>query len=99
MKKIITIALILIATTSFAQSKTSISEGGSGTSARIDTSEAKAKSNEVRLDTPLLTLEDINKLNLVIMKQFDLTEGNKYDAIVKELQALIKEATERRKKK
>lgn len=81
MKKIITIACILIATTCFGQ----------GTSAKPDTT--------VKANTPLLTIEDINKLNLVIMKQFDLTQADKYDLILKEIQALILAATERRKKK
>jgi len=49
----------------------------------------KVPVDSVTIDTPILSIADMEKLNTVIMKQFDLTENSKYMAILKELQALI----------
>lgn len=49
------------------------------------------------LSLPLLSIADMEKLNVVIMKQFDLTEQSRYNNILKELQRLIAEAKKRKK--
>lgn len=49
------------------------------------------------LAIPILSIYDLEKLNVVIMKQFDLTEQSKYNNILKELQRLIAEAKKRKK--
>lgn len=47
------------------------------------------KPDSVTVDTPILSIADMERLNTVIMKQFDLTENSKYLIILKELQAII----------
>ena len=41
--------------------------------------------------------EYLERVNLVAMKQFNLTEQNKYNEILKELKAILQEADKKRK--
>lgn len=41
--------------------------------------------------------EYLTRVNVVAMKQFNLTEQNKYNEILKELQAILQEADKKRK--
>lgn len=52
-------------------------------------------------DIKTISFKELNqyltRINVVAMKQFNLTEQNKYNEILKELQAILQEADKKRK--
>ncbi len=75
-KTLIIIAILSISLHGFSQKKSVVDS---------------TKSDSLTMDTPILSIADMERLNTVIMKQFDLTENSKYLIILKELQAIIAE--------
>lgn len=80
-RTIITVLLVSASIIGFSQSKPN----------------EKVPVDSVTVDTPILSINDMEKLNQVIMKQFDLTENSKYLVILKELQTLIAEGQKKYK--
>ncbi len=81
-KTVVTILFALVITLSFAQKKPV---------------KDSIPSDSLTTETPLFSIADMEKLNVVIMKQFDLTEQGKYQIILKEIQTLIAEGQKKRK--
>jgi len=90
MKKIITIALILIATISFSQGNTTLSTEDFKNMGK------KSIDSLQRLETPLLTIKDIIEFNDFLASY--LKEPGRQQVIIAELNRIITMAEQRKKK-
>lgn len=80
-------SILFVSLTLSVFSQTSLPVGGAGTSSKMI-----SKPDSISNSTPLLSIDDLEQLDWVIKKQFDLTEEWKYKEILAMVKKLLAES-------